>query len=174
MGGGCAEGEEREIQGQILELPNRPRELCLCADRVVSGWQERVPTARNIISGPSPGREETTRGNSESSVRLRSWSLRTGAGKPRRGQEVGSRQDLWASRACWGQEIHYPWALSHHRERGMRDWKGLGSREGEKLILARHLLSANYCSGWFTYTNLTNPHRKFRDNLCYYSLIPQR
>ena len=72
---------------------------------------------------PSPGQEETTGGNSESSVRLRSWSLRTGAGKPRRGQEVGSWQDLWASRACWGQEIHCPWALSHHRERGRRDWE---------------------------------------------------
>ena len=29
--------------------------------------------------------------------------------------------------------------------------EGLGSREGEKLILARHLLSAKHCSGWFTY-----------------------
>lgn len=117
-------------------LASPPRWPCLCRHSCFS-WLGKGADSEKHCSGPFPVQEETTTGNGESSIRLRNWSLRSGARKRRCGQEVGSWQDLWVSRACWGPGIHCPRALSHHRVRGRKDWK---ERKGKN----KHLLGTNY------------------------------
>ena len=153
------ERKKRDLRSD-LRIGTQTQGLCLHADRVASGWQGRALTARNIISGPFPARVET-RGNSESSVRPRSSSLRTGAGEreTRRGQ-VGSWRPLWTSRACWAQWGPLPKALPHHREG--EGGAGRGWEEGKGRTNTCPAPPFCHAWSWVVYLGyLANAHSKF-------------